>query len=240
MGRRAAVGNLERSATVFGTDSDPRPLSVNVWVRPASYYTSWCVWENDSASGSPGVAMIVNGSGGLDFYSGGYSAAGTAALSELISLDVWSMFTATWDASDNLKLYVNGALQSTTTLSYSAPVGTPHTSYLNNLAPPGSGFNKTADFAEFAAWTSVLTGPQVASMYASAETGYRANTIGVTPSVYCEILVSASPETETVGGQTWTVNATMNASTTISSSPAHPNMSDLSSGSTPVRPWFFG
>jgi hypothetical protein len=139
------------------------------------------------------------------------------------------MFTLVYRSDDTYDLYVNGVSRATGTQSLGSRTGS--SSIIGGLQTGLGSFNATADFAEFAAWGRALSGAEVASLYTGAEAGLPATSVA-TPIVYAPLLGSASPEPETVGGSSWTVNGSMAASTTTGGSPAHPI---ISAGATTSR-----
>lgn len=225
MGRRIDIAGgtanfLSRTAEVFsigGTDS--RPLSINLWHRPESLSVSIGTMFANEQVGAPSVAMILDG-GTFRFYSGVYGPNATPPLSGLISADVWSMFTVTWAANGDYRLYINGVERTAGNLARTFTSDTGN-SAIGNLNGNFGAFFSEGDYAEFAAWDSVLTSAQVASMYTGAEAGQPATAVG-SPAHYVPLLGSSSPEPETTGGGSWTIVGSVPASVAIGSSPPHP------------------
>ncbi|MDD4761942.1 MAG: prepilin-type N-terminal cleavage/methylation domain-containing protein [Candidatus Pacebacteria bacterium] len=125
-----AVGKIQRALTFNGTSAYARAsgftdlgisnqaYTFTGWIKLGSGETDGNIIHmsgNDAGSGwcLPPVAVVGGKIRGYSFNGGGVSATGTTTLSS----GVWYYFANTWDATNGLKIYLNGQLEKATAQS---------------------------------------------------------------------------------------------------------------------------
>lgn len=213
-------------ASVFNIAVDPRPLTFTFFYRPKNVPfvdTLEVLFTNDGSAG-PDIALIGKSDDTLNYYgAGNYATPAVSTFSGLVDEDLWYRFTVRLDDNDDFIISLdNDPDIASGTRVWSA--GSGGTSRLGSYN--GSLFGAQGDYAEFAAWSRLLSDAEITThLYTAPETGKPASALSSGLLLYTPLL-----DTSNLGG--WTNNGTTD-SIAIGASPAHPNI--VSGG---LRPFF--
>lgn len=196
-------GLLTRSASLINA-SDPRPLTIRIKFKAASRLQLHWLFTNNYNSGDPRCSAIIDSDGTSDYmrvYSGGYATRSTAFT---LSTSAWTDLVWTWDASNNLAYFLNGAANGTTT---QAIAGTGST---DGAALCALNANSQVDgsIAEFAVWSVILSAAEIAALALDL------SPILIRPAslvCYVPILGQAAPEQDLFTANTWSTPGTIPA-----------------------------
>ena len=141
-------------------------VSTNNETAPTNYTVEW--WMKTTAGGTSGYVFNIGGGGPgrTKFYlSGGTLYGWDNFNTSYVPTTTWTHYAFTWDGT-TWKLYVNGALQSSSGNTPAAAQTS--TVNLGQQAGGGNGIDNTIHIGRVAMWQSALTGPQIAAHYAAA------------------------------------------------------------------------
>ncbi len=201
------------SSRIFTVTSDPRPIALSMWVRPASLSGNQAWYSNDSNANEPRV-FLGHQSSNVRFLS---TTSNFTTPSSVMTVDIWNHVAVRWLADGSINLFINGSSRATGTLSFTSGTAT-STSRIGRI--DAALFGWTGDCAEYAFWSGTLpSDSELAGIWTSAETGIRADALSVQPFRYNRFNGSLTDEK---GGTAFSIVGTVNASGTIGSSPAHP------------------
>lgn len=201
-----STSNYLSRATSLVSASNPRPISVSVWLRANNNGVTHTILCNNASNG-PNLYLAVRGGDVMSLYSGGY----VDSMSFTLSTSAWTHLGWTWDTDDAVAFYLNGVANGTASRTVggntdeAAEIGTLHVT---------GGFDVDGDLAEFAAWNAILG----AADFAALAKRYSPRLIRLADLVsHVSILGRTSPEPDVIGGTAWTINGTLTQA-------AHPPM----------------
>ncbi len=165
-------------------------LTLETWfkVRSAGYATLFSKSDSNGSQSvtSYGFQIDPDGSINVALY-GTYPADNWTTAAGLVTTGQWYHVALTWDGtygpSDNVKLYLNGALVQTWTKSLAPLNVTTQTLTLGSMKPPTYYGHMDGLIDEAGIFNRVLSAEEIAAIYAAGSAGICSDGDGVAPSV---------------------------------------------------------